>query len=259
MDLDPVQRSAREQFSRQSHHYGAGHTLEDVDDVRAALTRIGLPPRGKVLDVATGAGHTALLLASLGHDVIAADIAQPMLDCTAQAAAERGLKVEIRLHPAEQLPYADATFDLVTCRVAAHHFSSPWEFIQETERVLKTGGSLLLIDRSVQDDEPEAEAWLHMVEKLRDPSHHRLLSPRGWGALCATAGLNIRYSALHPALQPDLDWYFETAATPPENREQVRQLVKAAPASARRLFELGEQNGKIVWWWQRLTLIARKP
>ena len=93
-----------------------------------------------------------------------------MLERAKEAAASRGFKVQTRQHAAEQFPYPDASFDLVTCRVAAHHFSSPENFIRETARVLKAGGHLLLIDGTVPDDEPEAETWLHAVEKLRDPS-----------------------------------------------------------------------------------------
>jgi SAM-dependent methyltransferase len=132
-----------------------------------------------------------------------------------EAAAARGLRVIARLHPAEHLPYADASFDLVTCRVAAHHFSSPPDFVRESARVLQPGGWFLLIDGSMQDDEEEAEEWLHQVEKLRDPSHHRLLTPRNWARLCQAAGLRVTHSELDPFKQPDLNWYFETAATPP--------------------------------------------
>jgi len=180
MKLDPVQQAAQEQFARQSHRYAQGHILENVDDVRVALQELHLPPVAKVLDVATGAGHTGLFFASLGHDVTLADIAQPMLERAKEAAAARRFKVQTQQHAAEQFPYPDASFDLVTCRVAAHHFSSPENFIRETARVLTAGGHLLLIDGTVPDDEPEAEAWLHAVEKFRDPSHQRLISPRTW-------------------------------------------------------------------------------
>src|SRR3954454_13751859 len=78
--LDEVQRSAQEQFARQSHRYGKGHILENVDDVRAAVTHIPIPARAKVLDVATGGGHTGLLLAGLGHGVTLSDLTQAMLD-----------------------------------------------------------------------------------------------------------------------------------------------------------------------------------
>jgi ubiquinone/menaquinone biosynthesis C-methylase UbiE len=258
MKLNAVQRAAQEQFARQSHRYGQGHILEKVDDVRAAAEQMTLPPRAQVLDLATGGGHTGLYFAGLGHEVTLADLAQPMLERAAKLAAERGLQVETRQHAAEELPYADASFDLVTCRVAAHHFSSPADFIRETARVLRTGGWFLLIDGSIEDDQPEAEEWLHQVEKLRDPSHHRFLSPRTWSRLCECHGIDVKQAALAPFKQPDLNWYFETAATTPENRERVLALVASAPASARQLFRLGEEDGKIVWWWRRLTLIAAK-
>jgi ubiquinone/menaquinone biosynthesis C-methylase UbiE len=258
VDFDDVQTAALNQFSRQSERYARGHILQNIEDVAEALQIIALPPGAKVLDVATGAGNTGLYAASLGYDVTLADIAQPMLDKAAAAAAERKLGVKTALHAAEQLPYPAETFDLVTCRVAAHHFSSPEMFITETARVLKFGGAFLLIDGTVTDDQPEAEAWLHSVEKLRDPSHHRFLSPHQWEDLCQTCGLAIRSSKIFPFKQPDLNWYFETAGTPDRNRIKVLELVARAPESARSLFKIGEEDGKIIWWWQRLTLIAAK-
>ena len=258
MELDEVQQTAREQFAKQSHRYGPGHILENIEDLRSTIEPLNLPHGAQVLDVATGAGHTGLFLAGLGHDVTLADIAQPMLDRAAKTASERGLRVRTRLHPAEQFPHADASFDLVTCRVAAQHFSSPASFIGETARVLRRGGHFLLIDGSVADDQPEAEDWLHAVEKLRDPSHHRFLTPRGWSRLCEASGLKVLRAALTPFKQPDLNWYFDTAATSPENRQKVLDLVVRAPQSARDLFRLGEEGGKIVWWWQRLTLVAKR-
>jgi len=258
MKLDEVQQAAQEQFARQSHRYAQGHILENIEDVRAAIEPLDLPSGSRVLDVATGAGHTGLYLAGLGHDVILADIALPMLERAREAAARRGLKVQARQHAAEQFPYADAGFDLVTCRVAAHHFSSPEEFIRETARVLKTGGYFVLIDGSVEDDQAEAEAWIHAVEKHRDPSHQRFLTPRGWSRLCEAGGLSVLRAMLVPFKQPDLNWYFETAGTSTENRGKVQELIANAPDAARERFRLAEEDGRIVWWWQRLTLVARK-
>jgi SAM-dependent methyltransferase len=256
MNLDPVQRAARDQFARQSGHYGRGHVLEDVSDLRAAVAQLAIPCPAHVLDVAAGAGHTGLFFAALGHHVTLSDIAQPMLDRGAQAALERGLHVRTSLHTAEVFPHESASFDLVTCRVAAHHFSSPAAFVGETARVLRKRGWLLLIDGTVEDGQPEAEEWAHQVEKLRDPSHNRLVTPGRWRQLCAQAGLEIRHAEITPFKQPDLNWYFDAAATTPENRRHVLQLVAEAPESARRLFQLAQEDGKITWFWQRLTLCA---
>ncbi len=258
MNLNEVQRASQEQFARQSDRYGKGHILENVDDVRAALDLITLPPRSQVLDVATGGGHTGLLLASLGHEVILSDIAQAMLDRASTTARERRLSIRTHLHEAERLPNATESLDLVTCRVAAHHFSSPESFVRETARVLRRGGWFLLIDGTVEDEQPEAEEWSHQVEKLRDPSHHRFITPRTWKDFCERAGLRVLHVELTPFKQPDLNWYFDTAATSAQNRSNVIELIRTAPEAARRLFRIGEEDGKTVWWWQRLTLVARK-
>lgn len=257
--LDAVQQASRDQFEKQSDRYGKSHILADTSDVAAGLEGLSFPADATALDVATGGGHTAIYLAGLGLKVTAADISPAMLANAKKLADEKGLPLETCLHEAEKFPYADASFELVTCRVAAHHFSDREAFLRETVRVLKPGGHFLLIDGSVPDDESEAEEWIHQVEKLRDPSHGRFLSPSAWSALCAASGLTVERCETHPFKQPDLEWYFQTAATTPENRDKVRELLAHAPEAARRVFAIGEEDGKIVWWWPRLTLLVRKP
>ncbi len=284
-DLNEIQRSSQSQFDRQSERYAKGHILSDVADVVELIARVrhggqlspeadpkqtgaqhqdiawrAMPTR-RALDVATGAGHTGLYLAGEGWDVTLADISAAMLARARELASERGLQVSTRQHAAESLPYEDGSFDLVTCRVAPHHFSDPAAFVRESARVLVASGSLAVIDGSVEDGHPEAEAWLHQVEKLRDPSHQRFITPSDWRAMCAAAGLRIVHCELQPFLQPDLEWYFDTAATPPENRAAVLHLIENAPKSARRLFDLHDgraTGGKITWYWQRMSLLAVK-
>jgi ubiquinone/menaquinone biosynthesis C-methylase UbiE len=256
--VDDIQRQSRDQFGKQSHRYASGHILSNTSDVEEAVRRMALPKRAQVLDVAAAAGFTGLYLARLGHDVTLADIAPQMLERAREKAQESGVEVQLCEHAAEQMPYEANRFDLVTCRVAAHHFSSPAAFIQETWRVLVPGGFFLLIDGTVPDGSPVAEEWMHQVEKLRDPSHHRFLTPGSWSHLCEEAGMRVEHVGLSPFQQPDLNWYFETAATSAENRVKVLDLVRNAPVQAREMFQLEVHGEKIIWWWQRLTLIARK-
>ncbi len=257
MELDDTQRASQAQFGKQSSCYGKGHILADVSDVAAAVEKTGLSG-GTALDVATGAGHTALFLAEQGFRVTASDVARAMLDRTAEAAEESSLEIELNQHVAEVLPYSDESFDLVTCRVAGHHFSDPGAFVAESVRVLKPEGWFLLIDGCIPDGEPLAEKWTHEVEKLRDPSHGRFLRQGEWNNLCRGAGLEIKSSKLQPMKMPDLEWYFEAANTAEENRVKVRELVRNTPDEARCLFRVGEEAGKTIWWWQRLTLLAGK-
>jgi ubiquinone/menaquinone biosynthesis C-methylase UbiE len=259
MSLDSIQQSAQDQFQKQSHRYVKGHILENTEDVTAALAVITLPAGAEALDVATGAGHTAFRLAQAGLRVTASDLTPAMLQRVREGAAERGLSIETRQHSAEALPYPDATFDLVTCRVAPHHFSSPADFVRESARVLKPGGWFIVIDGTVPDDSPEAESWLHQVEKLRDPSHNRLLPPREWRTLSEQNGLVVQKVDVAFRKQPDLEWYFETAATSSENREKVRALIASATDTIRQHYRLAEEDGKTVWWWPMLSLVAQKP
>ncbi|HEY1109212.1 MAG TPA: class I SAM-dependent methyltransferase [Opitutaceae bacterium] len=255
--LDAAQAASAAQFDRQSDRYGKSHVLADTADIAAALAHVSAQP-GTALDVATGGGHTALFLARQGWRVTAGDIAPRMLENALKLAAEAGHAIETRLFPAEEIPFPDASFDLVSVRVAPHHFSSPPRFVAEVARVLKPGGYFLLIDGTVPDDDPETEAWLHNVEKWRDPSHGRFLSRAAWEQLARDNQLSLLHSSLYRKLQPDLQWYFEAASTPAGNRELVLDAIRTASPHVRKALQLTAENQRITWQWTMLALVARK-
>jgi len=166
----------------------------------ARLVELVAPQAGwRVLDVATGAGHTAMALAPHVAHVIASDVTEEMLAETRRLAAEKGLaNLETASADAAALPFADGSFDLVTCRLAAHHFPDPAAFVAEAWRVLKPGGKLGLVDNVAPDAEllpglPDAKlrhaaAAYNAFETLRDPSHARCLALGEWLALLKDAG-----------------------------------------------------------------------
>jgi hypothetical protein len=97
------------------------------------------------------------------------------------------------------------------------------------------------------------------VEKLRDPSHNRLIPPREWRGYCEQAGLAVVKQDIDYRKQPDLEWYFQAAATPEENRDKVRGLIATVPPGVREQYRVAEEDGKTVWWWPMLRMLARKP
>ncbi len=257
--LDHIQAAAAAQFDRQSDRYGKSHILADTGDLALGMYGLTAGSESTALDVATGGGHAAIHLARAGWRVTAGDISERMLENAQKLAQGEGLSIEVRCFPAEAIPFENDSFDLVTVRVAPHHFSSPAKFVGEVARVLKPGGSFILIDGSLPDNDPETDLWLNQVEKWRDPSHNRLLSRAAWETLVQTNGLQVEHSQLFKMKQPDLNWYFETAGTSPDNRIAVLNAIETASPHVRAALQLTDENGKIVWWWDRLTLRARKP
>jgi ubiquinone/menaquinone biosynthesis C-methylase UbiE/glutathione S-transferase len=257
-DLDAMQSASAEQFSGRADQYGKSHILADTADVEKVITELKLRPNTAALDVATGAGHTAVFLAKKGFQIIAADVSLGMLTQARKLAAEENVTIDFREHTAEKLPYPDNAFGLVTCRVAAHHFSSAEQFVREASRVLRMYGYLVVIDTTVPDDHVEAQNWMDALEKLRDPSHGRYVTPNSWRKWCMDSGLTVTKLEIEPLKQPDLNWYFNVANTSPENRKKVLEMIAKAPAAAREVFKIAQEDGKIIWYWRRVTLIAGK-
>ena len=232
--------------------------LADVTDIEKAVADLKLRPGTYALDVATGNGHTALCLAAKGLHVLASDTSAELLREAAQLAEVQKLTVTFHEHPAEQLPYENGSFSLVTCRMAAHHFRGPESFVREAARVLKPYGHLVLIDGTVPDDQAEAYEWMNAVEKLHDPQHVRFITPNVWRRWCVEAGLTVSRLDVESVRQPELTFYFDETQTPPENRKKILEMLAKAPPSVRGLFKIGQEGGKIVWSWRRLTLVAGK-
>ncbi|MCL6559652.1 MAG: class I SAM-dependent methyltransferase [Firmicutes bacterium] len=100
-----------------------------------------------VLDVGTGSGFLALLLAEMGHRVVAVDAAPAMLEIASKNAAQRGLKIDFRLNDASELVgFADDTFDAVVSRHVVWTLPDPEKAYAEWWRVLRPGGKLIVID-----------------------------------------------------------------------------------------------------------------
>ena len=232
--------------------------LADVSDMERAVAELKVRAGTNVLDVATGNGHTALALAAKGLNVTACDESVELLQQAAQLADAQKLTVTLHQHGAEELPYADGSFGLITCRMGAHHFRAPELFVREAARVLKTYGYLVLIDGTVPDDQVEAHTWTNTVERLRDPQHVRFITPNVWRKWCTEAGLTVTRLQVESVRQPDLNAYFSEVGTPAEDRKKVLEMLAKAPAAVRELFKIGQEEGRIVWSWRRITLVAGK-
>jgi len=146
----------------------------------------------QALDVATGGGHVAYIFAPHVARVWATDITQEMLDMVRAEAQKRGLaNVRTAYAKAEAMPFEDASFDLVTCRIAPHHFDSIPDFLGEVNRVLKPGGIFALVDNVVPGG--SIGDYVNAFERFRDPSHLRAWTMEEWRDALQKAGLKITH------------------------------------------------------------------
>lgn len=149
-----------------------------------------LPPPESVCDVACGAGHSGLSFADIAQRIVAVDPAPNMLTQTRRLAEERGVAIETVEARAEAIPLPSSTFDLVLCRMAAHHFTDLAQALGEMTRLAKPGGHVAIIDLE-GDADPQIDALNHAIEMLHDPTHRRSYSAAQWRDAFTAAELEI--------------------------------------------------------------------
>jgi ubiquinone/menaquinone biosynthesis C-methylase UbiE len=197
-----------------------------TSDARWVFERLPLTDSDVVLDVAAGTGHAARQLAASARTVVALDATTAMLTRgQAQAAAEGCDNVLFMHGDAAALPFLDASFDVVVSRFAAHHFENPAAVVAEMVRCTRPGGHVALVDL-IADEDPEVADEQNRLERLRDPSHTRMLAAIEIQALLSEAGLEAIDVATRPLERPLLPW-LEQAQTPAQTAGEIRQALDA--------------------------------
>jgi SAM-dependent methyltransferase len=178
--------------SNRFNSIASGYATSEVHSGSPTLERLHvlLPHVDSVCDIASGAGHTGLGFAGIASRIVAVDPAPNMLAEVRRLAAERGIVVETVEAFAESIPLVDKSFDLVVCRLAAHHFSDPPQAMSEMTRLAKPGGHVAIIDME-GDENPALDALNHEIEVLHDPTHVRSYTARYWRELFAVNGLEV--------------------------------------------------------------------
>jgi SAM-dependent methyltransferase len=156
----------------------------------------------KVLDVATGGGHVARRLRDEGCTVVTVDPAP-------------GMQPDV-VGRAEDLPFPEGSFDVVTCRIAAHHFEDVRRAVEEMARVAQ---SLVVIEDNVFVDEAVEEA-----ERLRDPTHVRCYSEDEWKEMLTDTGLEVEQVERFDR-HPEVDDWLTRVETPADDAARVRELL----------------------------------
>jgi len=255
--------------------FGANASNYATSEVHAAGASLGrlielVRPRQhwRVLDIATGAGHTAAAFAPHVAEVVASDVTSEMLAEARKLAAAKGLaNIEVVSAAAEQLPFEEASFELVTCRIAAHHFKDIPAFLAEVRRVLKPDGTFAFVDNVAPDIATTpgfpparlrvAAAAYNAFEKLRDPSHGRALTAAEWPELFTRAGFAIEHQELLAKPMLFSAWCRNTgvpAATVP----RLEAMLRDADDCLRTFLDPQPANGDVRMVLRELVLIGKK-
>jgi SAM-dependent methyltransferase len=182
--------------------YRASPTHAAGDDLDTVVEWCNPHEGVKILDVATGGGHVARRLRAEGAEVVTTDAAP-------------GMEPDVVCR-AEDLPFADGSFDVVVTRIAAHHFQDLGRAVGEIARV---SNRVVVVEDTLYTSEEVEEA-----EKLRDPTHVRSHSEEEWRDLLVDAGLEVEQVQLFEKTH-DLDEWLARTGCVGDEATRVRELL----------------------------------
>jgi ubiquinone/menaquinone biosynthesis C-methylase UbiE len=255
--MDHLKRIS-EEFTRQAQTFEVWAQNVDADVGARFGGALGEAARGRLIDVACGPGVVTAALAPNAAAVVAFDATEEMLAKARARCAKANLtNVAFRSGDAEHMPFADGEFDGAVTRAAIHHFAEPQRAFDEMFRVLRPGGVAVIAD--VISSEDENESRLHnAVERLRDPSHVRMLPASALDSGLRRAGFRDLQTATWHMDRELEEWL--AIVSDPARVEPIRIVIRALAESGRTAgIGLAIKDGKIVFFHRWRLVRAIKP
>ena len=255
---DDLKAKVQSQFGAAADGYAVSEVHAKGDSLAVLLELVKPQPDWQALDVATGAGHTALLFAPHVAHVIASDLTEQMVAKASELAEARGLtNVETRVADAEALPFDDGTFDLVTCRIAAHHFPNLRQVFDEFARVLKPGGVLGFTD-NVTVPNKQAAGYYNAYEKLRDPSHNWVYPLVRLQAMFEDVGFTVE-AVRQLSKELEFHQWADRMRVSDADKEKLLEMMRNIPSALEPLFAPRWADGTMYFSLWEAVIVARLP
>ena len=239
---DPHLDHIRKQFTRTAEVYAQMRQTTDERGLEALVGLSGATPEDRALDVACGPGFLTLALARRCAETTGFDATDAFLGMARAEAEDRGLcNVRFENGDAEHLPFPDASFEVVTCRAAFHHFSRPARVLAEMARVSAPKGRILVADLLGSEDTAQAE--LHdQIERLCDPTHVRALPVSEFSGLFADAALTTLHD-IRSTVDYELNEWIAHGAPEEEARREILFLMESCLAEDRAGLRVRKEDG----------------
>lgn len=257
--MKSIHNAVREQFSQHADYYAQSSAHAKGDTLNVLLDFA--EPKGTelTLDIATGTGFTAFAIAPKVAQVVATDLTPEMIAKADKLAQEQGIRnVTFSLAAAEALPFATASLDLVTCRLAPHHFQDVNAFLSEVYRVLRENGLFCMVD-SVSPESEKLIAWQNRVETLRDDSHVYGYPPSEWDAMIRDAGFSLEQTAHARNAQMSFLWWVRPEKNPPEVVQEIRDaFAQLSLEEAQKYYTVRPAGDDFYFSWPMYAVKARR-
>jgi ubiquinone/menaquinone biosynthesis C-methylase UbiE len=139
--------------------------------------------RLQVLDVGTGPGIYAGLYSQLGHDCVGLDFSETMLAVARERAARMKYDCAFVFGDAEEPPFPDGAFDVVSCRHILFTLPRPGVAVRQWVRVLKPGGKMIIIGEDIKEQNHGAiTRWFQYVKNRWSRRGDKKTLTSGWKA-----------------------------------------------------------------------------
>ncbi len=257
--MKSIHTTVRDQFSQHAEYYAQSSVHAKGDTLEVILNLADPKGTEKTLDIATGTGFTAFALAPKVAHVVATDLTPEMVAKASELAKEQTIEnIAFSVAAAESLPFATASLDLVTCRLAPHHFQNVPKFLSEVHRVLRIDGLFCLVD-SVSPESEQLIAWQNRVEKLRDDSHVFGYPPSQWDTMIANADFEIEKTAHVRNAQMSFLWWVRPQKNPPEVVREIRDaFAELSPEDAKKHYTVKPAGNDFYFSWPMYAVKARR-
>jgi SAM-dependent methyltransferase len=245
-------KDVRAQFGKTAAAYVSSATHASGEDLERLLA-LAAPASGeRALDLGCGVGHTLRRIAPMVAFAVGADATMEMMQAgrTTVVSASNAAFVQ---SDATALPFADATFDLATCRLAAHHFVDVQSAFREVARVLRRGGRFVLVD-NYAPEAPALDRFINELETLRDASHVRNHTVATWRQLLEDAGLRASAESDLTTTTITTEGWLERSQTPADRAAEVRCRLRDASSNERDAFHITDTTFAV----PKIVVLARR-